>query len=404
MIRDAMFLSGEIIKWRQKRRAAGIVWRPFLVGPLRTGDERIGKHLVDAVRGGAGVPMVYVRRANPVANFFRWLRFCVVLQDKTRKSAFEIVRWSHFPADHLAPEAANTGSAGSVLLVELAQSERRDHFKRSVKAGATASRRPIVLATVRDLCDATAWVRVIFVNGLRPVMDTQSQTRVALGSSTAVDSGTSAWSRIRQKDVPPDAIWLICDSGSQLPPAADWGSEPESFDASPRPPRSGHTEEYLKDEASSWRNSKAALWLVLGLELAAIPFALAVGVFDGGVSRGLLAFSISWLAVAVLLLVWGVWFAVSSAFVESWWDRCMIPDIGEEATSAIWTGGTARGVFLGRLLHQVSYSRQWQKSRRWAVTWLSRARTGDLRALVGQGRSQGQQIGRSSVSARQPPR
>lgn len=354
MLVSAFFLARLIVEWRRNRKTSGVVWRPYLVEPLRTGDKWVGRHLVDMVRSGAGVPMVYMRRPSLLANTLRRVRFRTILQDRTRKSVFEVASWRHVPASRMGSAVAFAGSAGSVLVLDLARRERREHFKRSLRAGVTGSRRPVVLATPDDLCDPAAWVRCVEVNGHRPVVDEQSRTGVCLVTWSIADPGSAAWSRVRQKDVPPHAMWLICDSDDQALPSHDWGETPESFAATPRPPSPLPDKDRLKEHSKWWRREKMALWVVLGLEPAALAIALALLVANGGLDRGLWAFAIAWLSVCALLLLNGLWSAATSAFSDCWWGRYMVPGIGEDTSAANWTGGTARGVFLCQLLQKAS--------------------------------------------------
>ena len=361
-IKDIADLARPLIERLVKSGVSADVQRPFLVEPLRTTDARLGKHLVETVRSGAGVPLVCCRRETRFGNLMRWTRLYCVLQDTTPKSVFEVVEWRHIPAEYLDGEVVYQGSAGSVLFFHLADRERREHFERSANVGVSGSRRPIVLLKAEDLCNSSAWLRRIDVNVLDAGLDDNSRTGVALPSSLFSRLEGTATSRIRQKEVPPDAIWLVCDDDDLKPPSPDWGDEPESSRATLRPVHMPGVLEHLGKQAKRWRQQKWLFWFAFGLVPAAFTMYGSFVDDPGNFQIGMRVFSIFWLSATAVAAGISLWIAWRGSSKESKWE------IGEEIR-AKWTGGTARGMFLGQLLKEVTFKNGKGWSELWANTW-----------------------------------
>ena len=338
------------------------VSRPYLVEPLRTNDPRVGECLVEMVRGGAGVPLVCSQRKNGLWNLLRWTRLYCVLHDTTPSCVFEVVEWRHIPTPYLDSDVVYTWSASSVLFFRLADGERREHFKHSINIGLSGSRRPIVLAKVEDLCDPTAWVRRIYVNAVATGEDHQTRSGVSFPSSASMEVGATATSRIRQKDAPPGAIWLVCDNEEQAPPSPDWGDKPDSSNATPRPDGPLALEHHLKKQHKWWWTQKSMMLLIFGLVPAGFTLYGSSVEEPGNVQMGLGAFSAVWfIATGAVAIVW-MWAELRGRRLKHKWKK-------KEGAKGEWTGGTARGVYLGRLIKDISFQDGKGLRDLWERTW-----------------------------------
>lgn len=382
MIKDVVETTLLLADRRRRRTGRPRLHRPFLVAPLRSTDPSLFAHLVNAVRSGAGIPLVYAGRENKVADFLRRARAIYVLQDTTPKSAFAVCQWQHLPAAHLDAEVVYTATAGSALFVELASTESSGHFLRSVKAGRSTGPRPIVIATPENLCRPSAWLRCIQVDAREATVDASSPARVALPSSAALKAGETAATRMRQKDVPPDALWLICDSDDQSPPSPKWGDTPETFTTSPRPSRSTTEGDHLDAMAKSWRTNKLILWLLAGLGVPVLAAVLSFMVFWllaaiwwlAPALRSSVSWSFSTLlsTIEVVTMVSAVWFAVSALVaINALWAAAKSKCVAymwrrkEGFKTADWLGRTKRTVFLTRLLDGISF----KPGKSWPDLW-----------------------------------
>ena len=103
-------------------------------------------------------------------------------------------------------------------------------------------------------------------------------------------------------------------------------------------------------------------WFIFGLVPAA--FSLYGSFVDdpGNFQLGMRLFSIFWFTVTATAAGISLWIAWRGSRKERKWQ------IGED-TLAEWTGGTARGMFLGQLLKVVSFNNGKGWSELWASTW-----------------------------------
>ena len=219
-----------------------------------------------------------------------------------------------------------------------------------------------MIATAEELCDSTAWVRCFDADPNEMSVDERCRVRVAFPSSTTqADRGTAY--RMRQKDLPSDALWLICESEDLEPPAHDWGDKPESFVAAPRQYRQQPEKEHLEQQLNRLRKERWAMWSLMGVLAPGALLAISLTILSGAANMAVMAVSISWLCLAVVAgAVSGLAAARNKWLTRKWRKR-------EGFEEDEWVGGTARVVLLDGLLRQVSFRREKGWSDLWPSAW-----------------------------------
>lgn len=378
MIREIIGTMFDIADRVEKRKKKDRVARPFLVEPLRTSDPSVAPKLVKLIRSGAGVPLVRCDGddVGMLRTFWRWARFALTTQEITEKPPFEVTRWRHRPVDDFGGDLVEQDTAGSVLFVDLDSTESREHFIHSTRPGLSAARRLVAILTPADLCDPTAWVRCVWVNAFAASPVSGSQTGVILPSSWAIDPAKAATTRMRQCDIPPEAMWLICDSDHQGAPETNWGEKEEGYDAAPRPAAPFKHERRLKGKAKWRRIYKLVMWVVAGAGPAA--FGISALGFSGDLDAtetGLLAGAVIWGAAMAVVAACAAWAITKDKCLTLLWRW------RERGRPERWQKGTARGLLLSELLREVSV----QPDRTWDDLWAS---TFQEAAPAGVGKSQ----------------
>ena len=340
--------------------------RPFLVEPMRTSDPDYREHLVAMIRSRAGMPLAHCKGANKVANFVRAARAAVVLQNVTRKSGFRIAGWKHTATDRLDSDVVHTTTGSSILLVHLGAEENVDHLIRSAQIGMTGDRRLVVLATPEDLCDPDVNVRCIYVNALDPPVVEKRGFGVILASSISIADGQPVTIVKAQRDVPPSALWLICDSDDQTPPVDDWGNLGEEFMETQRPlVDNSERDQVLKRQARELGALRFVLFALCGLGPPA-------GLFWWSNSEGLdsfatiiLSISIAWLVMAGVIGIYMAHAVEGSLRLSRRWRQ----QAGKHG--AHWNGGSFRGVLLRRMLKGVFLKKGMKAVDLWESAWPS---------------------------------
>ena len=340
--------------------------RPFLVEPMRTSNPDYREHLVAMIRSRAGVPLAYCKGANKVANFVRIARTVVVLQNVTPKSGFRIAGWKHTATARLDSGVVHTTTGSSILLVHLGEEENVEHLIRSAQVGITSDRRLVVLATPEDLCDPDANVRCIYVNALAAQVVEERGVGVILASSISIADGQPVTIVKAQGDVPPSALWLICDSEDLTPPVDDWGNLGEEFMETQRPlVENSEVDQELKRQARELGALRLGLFAICGL----VPPA---GLFPWSISEGLdsldtimLSISMAWFAMAGVIGIYMARAVVRSRRLSRRWRQ----QAGKNG--AHWNGGSFRGVLLRRMLKGVFLKKGMKAVDLWASAWPS---------------------------------
>ena len=340
--------------------------RPFLVEPMRTSDPDYHEHLVAMIRSRAGVPLARCKGANKVANFVRIARTAVVLQNVTPKSGFRIAGWKHTATARLDSGVVHTTTGSSILLVHLGEEENVEHLIRSAQVGITKDLRLVVLATPEDLCDPDADVRCIYVNALAAQVVEKRGFGVILASSTSIADGQPVTIVKAQRDVPPSALWLICDSDDQTPPVDDWGNLGEEFMETQRPlGENSERDQVLKRQAKELGALRFTVLAISGLGPPA-------GLFPWSISEGLDSFdtimlwiSIAWLGMAAVIGI----FMASAFFRSQRLSRRWRQQAGKHG--AHWNGGSFRGVLLRRMLKGVFLKKGMKAVDLWESAWPS---------------------------------
>ena len=348
-----------------QRRKKERVERPYLFEPLRTSDPIVAANMVRMIKSGAGVPLVPSRGDDlgKLRAFYRRARIEVATQRTTPKPAFEVIRWQHIQASDIDDELVCGGSAGSALLVCLDPKESRRHFIRSAQACLSGGRKLVALARPEDLDNPASWVRCVWVDAFRIADIRGVPTEMAIPSSSAIDPSQTATARLRQKDVPPGALWLFCDSDDQGEPGENWGENQQGHEAAPRPATPPGTNRRVKAKARSRRRYKSSIWLIAAFVPAGITFPWWSSDGLDNFEIGLLVFSVSWLAAAAAVAAAAAWALVKGECLALWWG------LRDRGRAARWEMGTARALLLPQLLREVALKpgKEWEEV--WARAW-----------------------------------
>lgn len=342
------------------------VSRPFLVEPMRTSDPSYHEHIVTMIRSGAGVPLVRCKGSNKFATFIRAARAAAFLQDASPKPPFRVTGWKHTSTDKLDDEVVHTTTGSKILLVHLANEENAEHLIRSAQVGVFGDRRLVAIAVPEDLCDPNARIRCIYVNALAAEIVEGQGSGVILPSSATVADEQGATVVKLQRDIPPSALWLICDSDSQTPPSDDWGSRGEEFMmTSGQFTEDTEVAQELKRQTKGLGAARLALFAVggLGLGLALFPWSISEGL--EGVDTVMLGISMAWLVLAATIGAHMVRASARSRRLSWRWRR------QARNQGAHWTGGSLRGVLLCRMLKGVFLKKGKKAADLWASAWPS---------------------------------
>ena len=278
-------------KWKRRLRTAatrepGYVRREARRGyrrprtqPSRTYGAPLPENLPKAIRCCGRAPIEHYRHRLRIVAFWRAARLNLLPAKTIPKSAFTTADWRYEPMDCTDLAASDPYSAGFVLSLRLHCNENRWHLRRSLQATSLRARRLVVIASIRDMYQPTAWVRCLTVNAdtLRLPKHAQGCAVVRVADPSASDGSIA--NRRRQKDVPDDAVWLIVAESDYRQPSPNWGRSPKQHAHQQTVPvRSGpqdcsdvDNDDYVRTWVASYRKVTALLWAVIG------PGALLLG-------------------------------------------------------------------------------------------------------------------------------
>lgn len=182
-------------------------------------DKRVpssGLHtgrVMAAVRSGLPLPAVLSRVEGRWKRVWRYVRRIFFTRGPSCKPVFGIEAWEYAPVDQLDPSVVYEHSDGFALFVKLAEGELVGHLEYSALSfwgyGITVAVAPLESLEhdrVRVFCFRVA------SGGLR--IDKRCPRSVMLLSELPVNADEStAWSVVDETQVPPNALWLICDHG-----------------------------------------------------------------------------------------------------------------------------------------------------------------------------------------------
>ena len=387
VVGPVVFVGGLFALWKKRRKRGDRIGRKRpdaprgprlrrkrqpLTKPPASVNRAAGDLMAEAMKNGLGVPLVYSpkkkRRAGTnsdrdsdssktdpprgrrIANAYRQLKLYWLIHDTSPKPEFEVSDWQFVPAADFANDEGYRFSEALTLSFGLAPGELAEHFKRSVLTADKYKEKTMVVATPHDVHDEDAWVRTIIVESGRVGIDDQRRKRVVLYSSPKAVAAGSHVGRIKRREVPDDAIWIVCNTKHAAPPGPRWWEDPDEC-------RSKHSvaavvndeqREHVQTLINGDLRMKAGLWVILGPVASGWTF--AAGFFDSDQDNKVpfIAAGVSWfiffLLVSFAVLCYRLWVANRA---RRWLDK-------DGMTKDQWSGSTVRGLAVGKLANMVS--------------------------------------------------
>ena len=314
-------------------------------------------------------------------NLWRLLRLNFLTFRTAPKPAFLIADWRFEPRHSSQPGTHCRYLGGFILSLTLHQNENRWHLRRSLRhsKGSTRNRRLVVVASAQDLVEPTAWVRCMVVDTDQMDLPKGDYGKVALASADPLTHNGSTSYRLRQKNVPDDALWLISIDSNHPEPCSNWDQIPELVGSLPLPTTqeirededSGNLEDDIDKMLRGTRIGTLLAWVLLGpgavLVLAVVT---VLGFLTLTISRlEFFALTISLRAdpifYTILVTVGVIWivtylYALMSYLLRlscesvrgRWWSH------RESRPLRAWKGGTQECLIMGSLLRRGSFLRQ----------------------------------------------
>ena len=182
-----------------------------------------GQALIGLVRQSGCVPLFGYPHPSRIRSAGRWIKRNFWTFDTDPKPAFAITGWDYRRQRDLGSSHFPEHSIGFILSFELEERESPSHFLHSLKSAKQCEQRLVAIAPVEALADPTAWVRCLVVNAYNTDISPDQKRRVAVQATRVTALPNGSVFRARQKDIPDDALWLICRAPAQTPPGPDWG-------------------------------------------------------------------------------------------------------------------------------------------------------------------------------------
>ncbi len=310
-----------------------------------------GPTLAAAYRCGNGAPLVYRPHGNQFVNVLRSAYLQWLAADTRRKPVFEVDGWGILPAKTAGNTSMYPHSSGAMLEVRLASGENSLHFKHSLAAWRSPTKRLVAIAGVDDLRDGTARVRCMYVDATSFDRGPDDPKTVLLASSTSMELEEGCIFTLRQKDVPAEAIWLMCNMANVRASAQDWGQKAEWHQSQPNPQSPQcHAHKEAVDrllKADKGRNRMAWLLFGPGFSAAILLASLTLWLLnDEGSDQWatLAAISVIWAFITTAAMIWIVLDIATNHLRKKLWLQ------QDKMQPAEWTGGTLRGLAVGRLM------------------------------------------------------
>ena len=397
------YVRSPLVRWMSKSRTISSTPHSYVQPPHRRHHRRpltqpsrppnpcgtfLPQNLVKSIPRSGRVPIENYVHPRKLVNLWRLFRLNFLTFRTSPKPAFLIADWRFEPRHSSQPGTHSRYLGGFILSVTLHQNENRWHLRRSLRhsKSSTRNRRLVVLASAQDLVEPTAWVRCMVVDTDQMDLPKGDYGKFAMASADPLAHNGSTSYRLRQKNVPDDAIWLISIDSSHTEPCSNWGQTPESVESPPLPT----TQEVHKDEDCDnleheidrlLRRSRIGtllVWLFLGPGVVLLMAVVTVLVFLTLTISHLefFAFTISSRADPIIYTILGavgaIWivtylyalvFYLLSLAQESirgrWWSR------RESRPLRAWKGGTQECLIMGSLLRRGSFlqKKDWKHHR-----------------------------------------
>ena len=312
-----------------------------LLQPIFERDRERGRLLVDLVRQTSVPPLRGFVHPLRLRTADRWATRNLFTFDTDPKPAFAIKSWRFDLERDLDASEFFGHSTGFLLRVELEQGESRSHLLKSFKNGKSVEKRVVAIAPVEALADPTVWVRCLVVNAY--AADAPDSQKSMIGVQSARESETVF--RARQKDIPDDALWLICRGQGQTQPGPDWGHSSDHFDADPDdfPQMPKKHREHLERARRRDRQRQWRLWLM------AVP-GFVVGLVVMGILLGTLGVFLQWwFSLFGSPIQWPWW--LTEVILRVWFYFAVVPwSVGVSLAALLW---------LSKSLDARSTKRRW---------------------------------------------
>ena len=329
--------------------------------PARPFQGSTPEKLARSMRCSGRVPISHYRHQRWLVAFWRAVKLNLFPVKTLPKSAFTAVDWRYEPSALTGLAAGHPYCGGFELRVRLHRHENRYHLRRSLQVGGlrARSRRLVVIASARDIFDPESWVRYLVVDADTLCLPKQGRGWVAVRGADPSSVDAPVVHRLRHKEVPDGAVWLIVPTSAYCPPAADSEEAADRLDqqtratieAAPQDCRDIDNEDYVRHCVTWNRSVTLTIWALLG------PVALVVALLALAFLERLPAASVTFVEVGIVAWVWYTSaYAVVSGLacaqllletltVRVWRRR-------ENQAHSDWKGGTDECLVVGRLLRR----------------------------------------------------
>ena len=220
------------------------------------------------------VPIEHYRHRRRLVAFWRAVRLNLLPRRTRAKSAFTTADWRYEPISSTVLAATHPYSGGFVLKLRVHHHENRWHLRRSLLAGRSRNRRRrlVVVASVRDMCEPTSWVRCLVVNTETLRLPKGRRGWIVVRGADPSTADRRIVYRCRQHTVPDDAVWIIVPAHRYREPSLTWGQSPECHQQqqpvpvgfAPEDCGGVDNESYVRKATAMSRLGTVVLWVVLG--------------------------------------------------------------------------------------------------------------------------------------------
>lgn len=343
----------------QQRRSRRGHRRP-LTQPSRVRGVDMPEKLAKSMGCVGRVPIEHYRHQRRLIAFWRVARLNLLPRRTRAKSAFTATDWRFEPISSTPLAATHPYSGGFVLKLRVHQNENRWHLRRSLMAARSriSRRRLVVIASARDMCEPTSWVRCLVVNAETLRLPKRRRGWIVVrGADPALVDGRIVY-RCRQHTVPADAVWLIVPAFSYHEPSSTWGQSPERHDQQQAVP-AGYApedcggvdnERYVRKAAAMYRMGTALLWVVLGPVVVGAAWLMSLP----GTSHAADEALAEWESRFYALYITTYLYAVIAVLLYVAYDamRALVWRCREKQTYRDWKGGTDECLIMGGLLRR----------------------------------------------------
>ena len=344
--------------YQQRRHRRG--HRRPLTQPSRVRGVDMPEKLAKSIGCFGRVPIEHFRHRRRLVAFWRAARLNLLPRRTRAKSAFATTDWRYEPISSTALAATHPYSGGFVLKLRVHHHENRWHLRRSLMAARSriSRRRLVVIASARDMCEPTSWVRCLVVNAetLR-LPKSRRGWIVVRGADPSLVDGRIVY-RCRQHTVPADAVWLIVPAFDRHEPSSTWGQSPEHHDQQQAVPAGYAPEDcagvdnepYVRKVAAMYRMGTALLWVVLGPVVVGVAWLMSLPGSSHAADEALAEWESLFYALYITIYL----YAAIAALLYVGYDavRVLIWRRREEQRYRDWKGGTDECLIMGGLLRR----------------------------------------------------